>query len=304
MRPHRGQRTADAMRPCRTASSKTCAACPSRGGAINGPAAVPAWAWRWRPMSCWWRAPRTSTCPSCRAWASCPTWPTWFLDGSWRARAVAFAARRAPAGEQAAQLGLVWACVDDAELRAQAVPREAARAPARARGARDPRRVRSARPVARRQMRHEPSASASDRPARLRRRREAFMENREPVSVATERGCDSTPRRPRVRRRPPAAPPAAGAARLERPVLLARIGGGQSNPTFFVDFDNRRAGAAQAAARRTAALGPRRRREYRVLRALAAPTCPCRAPCCTATTAPWWARLLCHGKARRPVLSN
>jgi len=61
---------------------------------------------------------------------------------------------------------------------------------------------------------------------------------------------------------------------LEGPMRLARIGGGQSNPTFFVDFDNR---ALVLRKQPPGALLPSAHavdREYRVLRALAGSAVP------------------------------
>ena len=75
--------------------------------------------------------------------------------------------------------------------------------------------------------------------------------------------------------------------RREQPALrgamrLERIGGGQSNPTYFVDFDNR-----QMVLRKQpggAGLLPSAHaidREYRVMKALAGSDLPCRKWCST-----------------------
>lgn len=111
---------------------------------------------------------------------------TWFLErlvGRARAVGMSLLGERL-SGEQAAQWGLVWACVDDAELRAQAVSvaQRLARLPAHA--ATEIRAVYEAaagQPLAA-QMRHEAERQREliDRPD-FAEGVKAFMEKREPV---------------------------------------------------------------------------------------------------------------------------
>ncbi|HEX7867742.1 MAG TPA: enoyl-CoA hydratase-related protein [Variovorax sp.] len=111
---------------------------------------------------------------------------TWFLErlvGRARAVGMSLLGERL-SGEQAAQWGLVWACVDDAELRAQAVSvaQRLARLPAHA--AREIRAVyesAASQPLVE-QMRHEAGRQREliDRPE-FAEGVKAFMEKREPV---------------------------------------------------------------------------------------------------------------------------
>ncbi|WP_432727844.1 enoyl-CoA hydratase-related protein [Variovorax sp. W6] len=111
---------------------------------------------------------------------------TWFLErlvGRARAVGMSLLGERL-SGEQAAQWGLVWACVDDAELRAQAVSvaQRLARLPAHA--AREIRSVyesAASQPLVE-QMRHEAQRQREllDRPE-FAEGVKAFLEKREPV---------------------------------------------------------------------------------------------------------------------------